>query len=140
MIKYKFLQQVHKIQLINWDWFGIFYSFQNKLPPKTCSYHNILPWNCLSYFSFNWFLLFSLSFQETLSWCLLPLKYQMILFPKKTYHGRTNTLGASLWRVLYIGRLIKSWQEGEFHKCIFLYLKTVNLNIFPKHSGTSTWL
>ena len=52
-IKKRFLHEVQKIELINWEWFGIPHAAQRKLPLKMYCYDNILPGNYLSYFTFN---------------------------------------------------------------------------------------
>ena len=49
------MQQVEKIELINGDWFGIYYAAQRKPPPKLYSYDNILSRNYLSDLSLNYF-------------------------------------------------------------------------------------
>ena len=41
LTKNRLLQQVQKIELLNWDWFGILYAIQRKLLPKMHSYHFI---------------------------------------------------------------------------------------------------
>ena len=52
MTKNRFLQQDQKIELINWEWFGILNAAQAKVPPKMYCYDNILPSHYLSYVSF----------------------------------------------------------------------------------------
>ena len=42
-IKKRFLHQVQKIELINWEGFGIPHVAQRKLPLKMYCYDNILP-------------------------------------------------------------------------------------------------
>ena len=45
----RFLQQVQKIEFINWDLFGIYYAARRKLLSKNVQLCNILPRNYLSY-------------------------------------------------------------------------------------------
>ena len=49
LTKNRFLQQIQKTELVNWKRFGIIHVAQRKLPPKNCSYGNIMPVNYLSY-------------------------------------------------------------------------------------------
>ena len=64
LTKNRFLQQVQKIELINWEWTGIHYAAQRKPFSKNVQLCNISPRNYLSYiFEFQ----------------LVPLAFSLIL-------------------------------------------------------------
>ena len=47
LAKSRFLQQLHTIDLINQDGFGILFAAYGKPPPEMHSHDSILPSNCL---------------------------------------------------------------------------------------------
>ena len=118
----RFLQQVQKIELMNWDWLGIHYATQRKPPSK-----NVQLWQYLAKklsFIFEFELVpfdFSLIW-ENLSWCLFPPKVWGggTFFKKNPFHVEINFVGQVHGRiVLHEGTNDQIYQQGRsFTKCI----------------------
>ena len=132
----RFLQQVQKIELINWDWPGIHYAIQRKLVSKNVQLCNILPRNYLSYiFDFE----------------LVPFALSLILRDpfmlkggetfsekKKCFLCGEKLCGENLKGNCSTGTNDQTKRKEVSQNVFSSNLNTVNLNIFPNHGGIST--
>ena len=127
----RFLQQVQKIRLLNWDWLEIHYAAQRKPLSKNVHLCNILPRNYLSY------IFESYIFQSYFGG---PFRGEgrRDIFQKNTFYVGTNFVG-KIYRGIVLQGLMIRLRGKEFPQSVFSSnVNTQNLKIFPNHGGIFT--
>ena len=136
----RFLQLVQKIELINWDWFGIHYAAQRKLPYKNVQY---LAMNLSFLFEFQ-LVPFAFSFILRDPFMVSPPIRcgEEGLFSKKKIPWGDKFGGEMYGGIVPQGETnARSCQKGVgvLQNAFSSNLKTLNLQIFPNHGGIFTW-
>ena len=117
----RFLQQVPKIELINWDWFGIHHAAQTN-PFLKC---RVMAISCQKMIFHIWVWTSSFwckPYFERPFHCVSPLKFgEGRLFSKKCFSRWDKFCGSNLWGIILHGgtndRVLP--RRKEFHKMHF---------------------